>query len=180
MFVLFDLMIFAISQISTFSSPAILFIGAVFTQGLCTGAALNYTLAHALHLSLPNTHFIVISLLATFRGFSGSFGSAIGGGIFARLLRSALETGFAAEGIVGANEKEELIRKLLGSPALVWSGELTDSERMIAIGGYESAVRGLFLSATLCSLLAVLVQAGTGWRGPKEVKIVSETSSDED
>ena len=47
---------------------------AVFLNGLATGGALNYTLAHLLHLSHKDTHYITTSLLGTFRGFGGSFG----------------------------------------------------------------------------------------------------------
>jgi TctA family transporter len=146
-------------------------------NGFCTGAALNYTLAHILHLSLPQTHFIVTSLLATFRGFAGSFGSAIGGGIFARILESALVEGFEEKGLAG---KEELIRKLLGGPALVSS--LEGAEKEVAIAGYVTALKGLFTAASGLALLMVLVQAGTGWRagvGEKPDEI-SQDDDDED
>ncbi|PSS27452.1 hypothetical protein M430DRAFT_79706, partial [Amorphotheca resinae ATCC 22711] len=114
---LFVCTLLLISQISNPSTlPAFYFL-AVFINGCCTGAALNYTLAHLLHQTPPSTHFISISLLATFRGFAGSFGSAIGGGLFVRLLKSGLEEGFEQHG--GLEGREELVRRLLGSPALV-------------------------------------------------------------
>ena len=79
---------------------------------------MNYTLAHVLHLTVPVTHLIVIPLNAMFRGMSGSFGSAISGGLFARVLRSTLESDFADHGLKG---KESLVRQLLGTPTLVKS-----------------------------------------------------------
>ncbi|KAI9744006.1 MAG: hypothetical protein M1818_002740 [Claussenomyces sp. TS43310] len=167
-FAMFTITEFAISQVSTDGFSTVGYIAIVFLNGLFTGAALNYTLAHILHLSLPSVHFIVSSLLATFRGFAGSFGSAIGSGIFQRLLRGSLERGFEAEGM----QKEELIRKLLGSPAMV-SG-LEGLEKMIAVEGYEYALKGLFLSATAGAALIVLVQAGAGWKEPEIAKTAEE------
>jgi hypothetical protein len=122
---------------------------------------LNYTLAHILHLRLPETHFIVTALLATFRGFAGSFGSAIGGGIFARLLQSSLQQAFKDKGLHG---KKELIRQLLGSPALVSS--LKGEDKEIAITGYVTALQGLFVAASGLALIMAIVQAGTGWQAP--------------
>jgi hypothetical protein len=182
-FACFSLTLFVLSKISNFSSPAIFFIVTAFINGLFTGSALTYTLAHILHLSPASSHFIVTSLLATFRGFAGSFGSAIGGGIFVRLLRSSLEIGFSVEGledIVSSGEKEDLIRRLLGSPAFVWSGDLTDAERRIAVAGYETAVKGLFLAAALCAVLGGISQAGAGWRGPAEQKKAVEVIGDDE
>ncbi|KAK5019853.1 hypothetical protein LTR16_001692 [Cryomyces antarcticus] len=141
-----------------------------FANGLCVGASLNYTLAHILHLTLPQTHFIVTSLIATFRGFAGSFGSAVGGGIFARLLRSTLEEGFKNRRMTG---EEELIRKLMGSPATVTG--LQGAEKDVAVEGYVVALRGLFLAGAGLAALMILVQAGTGWRAPmKEIETDGE------
>ena len=92
------------------------------------------------------------------RGFAGGFGSAIGGGLFSRTLKRSLEAGFAGRGLP---RHEELIRKLLGSPASV--RELTGTEKEVAVQGYEHAVRMLFLSGTVLALAATVVQAGTGW-----------------
>lgn len=108
----------------------------------------------------PETHFVLTSLVATFRGFAGSFGSAIGGGVFARLLADSLARNFAERGIAG---KQELVRRLLGSPALV--ARLSGVEQAVAIKGYEDALRGLFVAAVVLGAVMAVVQAGTGWRG---------------
>ncbi|KAK7739829.1 hypothetical protein SLS62_011198 [Diatrype stigma] len=150
----------------------VLYIVVLFANGLCTGAALNYTLAHVLHLTPPRTHYMAASLVGTFRGFAGSFGSAIGGGIFARTLRASLEAGFrAVDGDAGEDDGERrraLIRKLLGSPALVHGGGgdggLSSREREVAVAGYAHAVSVVFLSAVALSVVVLVVQAGTGWK----------------
>ena len=134
-------------------------------NGLVTGAALNYTLAHLLHMTAPSTHFISTALMATFRGFAGSFGSSVGGGIFTRSLRANLEQGFLEKGLEG---KEDLVRQLLGSPALV--ARLNGPERDIAQGAYVNALRVLFTAAAGLSVVAFAVQAGTGWKKGVEKK----------
>ncbi|KAK5018212.1 hypothetical protein LTR39_001111 [Cryomyces antarcticus] len=169
-FALFPLTLLVLALTSTPSSSATLYILSTFANGLCVGASLNYTLAHILHLTLPQTHFIVTSLIATFRGFAGSFGSAVGGGIFARLLRSTLEEGFKNRRMTG---EEELIRKLMGSPATVTG--LQGAEKDVAVEGYVVALRGLFLAGAGLAALMILVQAGTGWRAPmKEIETDGE------
>lgn len=40
---------------------------------MTTGTALNYTPAHIVHLCHPGSHYVASSLLATVRGFGGSF-----------------------------------------------------------------------------------------------------------
>ena len=172
-FTLFAVTLFLLSQLSTPSSSTPAYIGVIFLNGLCTGAALNYTLAHILHLSLSETHFIATALLATFRGFAGSFGSAIGGGIFKRLLQSSLEQGFKGKGLSG---KKELIRQLLGSPELVSS--LKGDDKEVAIAGYVTALQGLFFAASGLAIIMIIVQAGTGWRAPVEEN-ADETSDTE-
>jgi len=132
-------------------------VAVTFCNGLFTGALLNYTLSHVLHRTTPDTHFIVTSLVATFRGFAGSFGSAIGGGLFSRVLKRSVETGLAAHGIRDA----ELVRRLLGSPALVRT--LTGLEQRVAVQGYEDAVWTLFVAGSALALGMSLLQAGTGW-----------------
>lgn len=132
-----------------------------FANGLATGSTLNYALVHLLHLTYPNLHPIVISLLATFRGFASSFGSAIGGGIFTRLLISSLTKGFESAGLPG---REDLIRKLVGSPSTV--AQLSGTEKEVAILSYAEAIRGLFLAAVGLSTLVIFVQASTGKRAP--------------
>jgi hypothetical protein len=112
----------------------------------------------------------VTSLLATFRGFAGSFGSAIGGGIFSRLLRGSLEQGFADHGMIG---RDELITKLLGSPALV--SKLEGIEKDVAIAGYLDALRGLFMVGGVLASVTVCIQATAGWKAPVEEKPDEET-----
>ena len=135
---------------------------------------MNYTLAHLLHLTRPSEHFIATSLLATFRGFAGSFGSAIGGGVFSRVLSSSLEAGFKERGLTG---KKELIRKLLGSPALVSS--LNGYDRIVAVNGYVTALKSLFLAGCILSTIMIAVQAGTGWKGPDE-KVAAGPAAEEE
>ncbi|EKG18363.1 Major facilitator superfamily [Macrophomina phaseolina MS6] len=160
---LFPVTLLALGLASTAAVPAPLYVVLTFLNGLTTGAAINYALVHALHLVPPETHFVLTSLIATFRGFAGSFGSAIGGGIFSRLLADSLARNFARRGL--ADEKE-LIRRLLGSPALV--ARLSGVEQAVAIKGYEDALRGLFLAAVALGVVTIAVQAGTGWKGYDE------------
>lgn len=165
---LFGLALFGLSLTSNSASPAWLYVVLVFANGLCTGAALNYTLAHILHVSTPGTHFIATGLLATFRGFAGSFGTSIGGGIFTRKLRSHLTTGF--ERLDGTSDlspgRVTLIRRLVGSPNLVFGGGLSDAEREVAVQGYEVALKVLYTSAVALTVLVLFIQAGTGWTAP--------------
>ncbi|CAK7567355.1 MAG: hypothetical protein SEPTF4163_005318 [Sporothrix epigloea] len=152
----------------------IAFVFALFANGFCTGAFLNYTLAHLLHLTRPSTHFIITSLLATFRGFSGSFGTSIGGGYFMRRLAAELADGFEKlDGGSLSSAHSILITRLVGSPALVFGDDsqglpaLNAMERKVAVASYETALGKLFRWAALVALLVLLVQAGTGWAGPK-------------
>lgn len=135
-------------------------------HGAATGASLNYTLVHLLHVTPPATHFIATSVVAMTRGFAGSFGSAIGGGIFVRVLRAALERGFTSRGVRGQGE---LVRKLLGSPRLV--AELEGVERIVAVEGYQTAVRSLFLVGAGLAVVATVLQAFTGWTEPGGGKV---------
>ncbi|KAI4957371.1 hypothetical protein J4E86_004509 [Alternaria arbusti] len=159
---LFPITMAVLALISTPTSLWGLYVAMVFLNGLVTGAATNYALVHLLHLTLPEVHPIVISLLATFRGFSGSFGSAIGGGYFVRVLHKSLDEGFAQAGL---KNRAELTRRLLGSPALV--GKLEGKDRVVAVGAYADALKALFLCAVGLSIIVVLVQAGTGWKEPE-------------
>lgn len=147
-----------LSLLSTPDSPVALYFATTFFDGLFAGALVNYTLSHVLHLTHVPTHYIVTSLMAMSRGFAGSFGSAVGGGFFARVLKASLERGFATHGLP---PQPELVRKLLGSPATV--AKLTGSERVIAAESYEHAVRMLFLAGGVLALAATTIQAGTGW-----------------
>ncbi|KAH4925767.1 hypothetical protein HBI55_139680 [Parastagonospora nodorum] len=160
---LFPVTMAVLAFISTSSSPWGGYVVMVFLNGLITGASMNYALVHLLHLTHADVHPIVISLLATFRGFAGSFGSAIGGGIFGRVLHKSLKDGFSNAGLT---HRGELIRKLLGSPALV--SKLNGKEHTIAVGAYQDAFKVLFLSAVALSIIVALVQAGTGWKEPVE------------
>lgn len=168
-YALFPVTLVILAFISTQHSPPALFVLVVFMCGAMTGAALNYNLAHVLHLTPKSTHYIATSLLATFRGFAGSFGSAIGGGLFTRTLHTSLSENFEEHGM---HHKQTLIRRLLGSPKLV--GELNGVEKQIAITGYEDALHTLFLAGAGLAVLMVFVQAGTGWRGPKEESLLEE------
>ncbi|KAK8116191.1 major facilitator superfamily transporter [Apiospora sp. TS-2023a] len=121
--------LFAVTMfaLSLSSNPAIrggLYVALLFGNGVFTGATVNYTLAHLLHLTSPDTHYVATSLLGTFRGFAGSFGSAIGGGIFIRTLRGSLDAGFRAVdgGAPLSPERAQLVKRLVGSPALVYGG----------------------------------------------------------
>lgn len=159
---LFPVTMLVLSQISTTESSTAWYIFTVFVNGFTVGAGLNYCLAHMLHLTTPDTHFVATSLLATFRGFSGTFGAAAGGGLFTRLLYSNLEAGFAERGLKG---KEDVIRQLLGKPALV--RQLTGLEQEAGRLGYQAAIEGLFLAGVGLAILAIFVQAGTGWKAPE-------------
>jgi predicted MFS family arabinose efflux permease len=160
---LFPFTMVVLAFISTPTSPWTGYIVIVFLNGLITGAALNYALVHLLHLTNTDVHPIVISLLATFRGFAGSFGSAIGGGLFSRVLHKSLKNGFADAGL---SHRAELIRRLLGSPALV--GKLEGKEKAIAVEAYQDAFKALFLSAVALSVVVVVLQASTGWKSPEQ------------
>ncbi|KAB5535100.1 major facilitator superfamily domain-containing protein [Coniochaeta sp. 2T2.1] len=163
----FGLAIFGLSFVSNAAASAGTYIAVIFLNGLATGAALNYTLAHMLHLAEPGNHFIATSLLTTFRGFAGSFGTAIGGGVFARTLRDVLAKGFERLDGGGLSKgRLELITKLIGSPALVYGGDLSDAERAIAVEGYEAALRVLYQGAAAVCVLVLIIQAATGWAAP--------------
>lgn len=148
-----------------------------FVHGSATGASLNYTLVHLLHVTLPRTHFIATSVVAMFRGFAGSFGSAIGGGIFVRVLENVLTHKFHD---VGGEDKTELITKLLGSPRLVAS--LQGKDRVVAMESYEVAIRTLFFAGAGLAVAATALQACTGRRepdtAPKEVSQTDDTSGE--
>jgi predicted membrane channel-forming protein YqfA (hemolysin III family) len=158
---LFPITLLVLALISTAETPSALFVAVVFCNGFLTGASLNYALVHVLHLTLSDVHPIVISLVATFRGFAGSFGSAIGGGLFGRVLDKSLKKGFKNAGL---EHRSDLIRRLLGSPALV--GRLKGKEHEVAVSAYQNAIRALFLAGVGLAVIVVLVQAGTGWKAP--------------
>lgn len=165
----FGLTLFGLSLTSNASAPAWLYLLTVFCNGFSTGAALNYTLAHILHVSTHETHYVATGLLATFRGFAGSFGTSIGGGIFTRKLREELAIGF--EKLDGTSDlspgRVNLITRLVGSPNLVYGGSLSDAEKAVAIDGYEVALKVLYTSACALTVFVLFIQAGTGWTAPE-------------
>ncbi|VUC36948.1 unnamed protein product [Clonostachys rosea] len=165
---LFTLLMWALSLCTypNSSTPAIAAI--VLGSGLVTGAAINYTLAHLLHHSHDGTQYITTSLLGTFRGFGGAFGTAIGGGIFNRVLRSHLTDGFRSvdgdDSLTPA--KKWLIEQLLGAPELVYGSALSPEDRAVAIDSYASSIRIVFQAATVLGVIVLVFQAGTGWTPP--------------
>ncbi|OJJ44437.1 hypothetical protein ASPZODRAFT_2112608 [Penicilliopsis zonata CBS 506.65] len=168
--VLLSIFTAALSLLSTASSPVSAYILATFVNGFCAGAMVNYTLSHILHLTATPLHYIITALVGMSRGFAGSFGSAIGGGLFTRVLKAQLESAFHAHEVP---DSEKLIRRLLGSPTLVSS--LEGVERNIAIEGYQHATRTLFLTGAGLVLVAAALQAGTGWE-PETKEEVDEMS----
>lgn len=166
---MFGVALFGLSVTSTAATPAWLYVGLVFCNGFCTGAALNYTLAHLLHVAAPGTHYIATGLLTTFRGFAGSFGTSIGGGIFTRRLQEELALGFARLDGGGGDDlppgRAKLIKRLVGSPNLVFGdhGSLSDAERQVAISGYEVSLKVLYTYAVVLAVVVLFLQAGTGW-----------------
>ncbi|KAJ4396043.1 hypothetical protein N0V93_000259 [Gnomoniopsis smithogilvyi] len=177
---LFGLALFGLSLTSNATSPAWLYLVIVFCNGFSTGAALNYTLAHILHMSMPGTHFVATGLLATFRGFAGSFGTSIGGGIFTRKLKEELAAGF--EKLDGSSNlspgRVNLITRLVGSPNLVYSGTLSHAERAVAVDGYEVALKTLYTSACALTVLVLFFQAGTGWTAPASQETEEEIAEE--
>lgn len=162
-YLLFGLSLVIVSQIATAESNIWVFVFALFVNGFLTGALLNYTLVHVLYITHKDTHVIVLPLNAMFRSLSGSFGSAIAGGVFLRTLRGRLEEDFK---YAGAHGKGDLIRRLIGSPALVKT--LKGMDKDIALDGYVTALKALFVTGAGLAVLMALVQAGTGWRAPEE------------
>lgn len=164
-FGLFVLSMFTVSWVSTPTSNMWLYLLFIFVNGFIAGCLLNYSLAHVLHLTVPSTHVIVIPLNAMFRSLSGSFGAAISGGLFLRTLQHALKHEFKERGLSG---KGQLIRQLIGTPRLVQSLEGVDKE--VALLGYETAFRTMFMAGGCLTIIVLLLQAGTGWTAPEAVK----------
>lgn len=159
----FAIVLFGLSNLLRPDSPIWLVIVTLFMNGFVTGALLVYSLAHLLHMTAPSQHVIVIPFNATFRSFSGSFGSAISGGYFLRTLDSNLHQGFES---IGMPHHGELVRRLLGSPLLVQ--KLEGKERLVAINSYASAMRATFLGGVGLAIVMLVVQAGVGWIAPKD------------
>lgn len=157
---LFPINVLILSHLVTATSSLPLFIAMVFLNGALAGAALNYVLAHLLHISAPETHFVATALVATARGFAGSFGSGIGGGLFTRTLHDRLTWRFASYDRTD-EQTLHLITRLLGSPALV--GQLSGIEHDVAVAAYSEAIASLFWAAAGLAVVSVALQAGTGW-----------------
>lgn len=158
---LFAAVQFLVSQLATVASPLWLFTLSLFLNGFLVGGILNYSVAHLLHLTLPSHHFIVLPFNATFRSFSGSFGSAIAGGYFLRALKRNLRTNFDS---VGMHQNDELIRKLVGAPMLVQ--KLEGLEHAVAVESYAAAIRATFLGGVGLAMAMFLVQTGVGRSAP--------------
>ena len=90
------------------------------------------------------------------------------------MLKARLETGFAENG--GLEGREELVRKLLGSPALVQV--LTGMEKKIAVESYVGSLNQLFAAAGGLALVMVFVQAGTGWKAGKDPEEGNESGNE--
>lgn len=170
---IFAVSLFLMGLVAVSDASMPLFVSVVFLNGLATGAVLNYSLAHLLYLSHRDTEYVSTSLLGMFRGFGGSFGTSIGGGIFVRFLKQALTAGFAGlegrEGEQGLTpEHARLVTRLLGAPGLVFSGELSAEEQQVAVNGYSGAIGGVWHAAALLALVVVAVQAAAGWTAPEE------------
>jgi hypothetical protein len=138
----------------------------VFANGFATGAALNYTLVHLLHCTQGRgSQYVATSLLATFRSFAGSFGTTIGGGVFYRILRESLFTGFLEldGGDKLSPSHQSILKRLLTDPSVAQHGGLTPVDADIARQGYAAATRGLWLAAAFLSVFVIVLQALTGW-----------------
>ena len=176
---LFSLSMFLLSFVASPDVHLAALIVAVITGGIATGAALNYTLAHILHHSHEGTQYITTSLLGTFRGFGGAFGTSIGGGVFQRLLQTSLTTGFLSieKGEALSPERKRLVSQLLGAPEMVFGGGLSDAEREVAVDAYAGASKGVWQAAAVLGLVVLVLQAGTGWNGPDKEEKVDEAEA---
>ncbi|KAG5746676.1 hypothetical protein H9Q70_010642 [Fusarium xylarioides] len=167
---IFTVSTYVLSLISTTSLPLPLFIVVVLINGLATGGGVNYTLAHILHLSHDDTRYIATSLLGTFRGSGSSFGTAVAGGIFYRLLRGNLVSGFLEldGGEHLSHARQRLISSLVNTPGLVHGGDLSPAEQNIATEGYAGATRGVWQAMATLGGVVVLFQALTGKKAPDD------------
>ncbi|KAL1891563.1 hypothetical protein Cpir12675_004935 [Ceratocystis pirilliformis] len=172
---IFCLTLVLVASSGSTSSPSWLFVLYVFLNGLATGGGVNYTLAHMLHLTSPDVHFVSTSLLGMFRGFGGSFGTAIGGGYFMRLLKSLLTEEFARlDGGVMSPRHEDLVVKLAGRPSYVFDGGLSANEEIIARSGYAAALQQTWRMAALVGLTSIVLQGMCGWRAPDGINEVGD------
>jgi MFS family permease len=153
----------ALSTTSSVSMPLYYLI--LLWNGLCAGGGMNYTLAHIQHLVHTDVRLIVISIFFTFRGFAGTFGATVGGGVFNRALKAALIRRFDEEQMV---LPDSLLRKLVGSPRAVYDLRLGGYARKAAIQGYVDALQTLFLAGVGLAVVTLFLQACTGWKGAED------------
>ncbi|KAL4725251.1 hypothetical protein ACLX1H_007398 [Fusarium chlamydosporum] len=165
---IFTISTYTLSLISTTGLSLALFLVVVLINGLATGGGVNYTLAHILHLSYDDTRYIATSLLGTFRGSGSSFGTAVAGGIFYRLLRGSLVAGFLQldGGEQLSDDRQRLVSSLVNTPGLVHGGNLSRAEQEIAVEGYAGATRGVWQAMAALGVVVVVFQALTGKKGP--------------
>ena len=168
----FSLSLYVLALLAKPGTSVAAFVFVLFVNGMVTGAGLNYTLAHLLHLSHKDTEYVTTSLLGTFRGFGGSFGTSIGGGIFYRLLRKGLTEGYLA--LDGdkmlSPERSRLVSRLLGTPELVYEGNLAPEVKMVAMQSYASAINGVWIAGAVIGIAVIFIQAATGWTAPQPVE----------
>jgi hypothetical protein len=81
---------------------------------------------------------------------------------------------FAERGI----KNEDLVIRLLGSPALV--GSLEGVQKEVAVRGYEEALKLLFFSGAGLAALMVFLQAGTGWKAAGEESVEPSNEPEEE
>lgn len=179
---IFTISTYTLSLISTTSLPLALFLVVVLINGLATGGGVNYTLAHILHLSHDDTRYIATSLLGTFRGSGSSFGTAVAGGIFYRLLRGSLLAGFLQldGGERLSHDRQQLVSRLVNTPGLVHGGNLSRAEQEVAIEGYAGATRGVWQAMAALGIVVIVFQALTGKKAPadkREAEQVDEVAA---
>jgi MFS family permease len=170
-FTLFPISLALIAFLSTSTVSLYVYWFLLFLNGLFAGAGMNYSVAHIQHLVRPSDRIIAIALFNTFRGFAGTFGATVGGGIFTRALRAALDSHFE-----GLNPPRGLLRELMGSPRAVQ--KLSGRFRVAAMQGYTDALKALFLAGVGLALLTLVLQAFTGWKSPEQLEF-SHDSGDE-
>jgi len=151
----------ALSTTAEVSMPLYYFI--LLWNGLCAGGGMNYTLAHIQHLVHTDVRLIAISIFFTFRGFAGTFGATVGGGIFNRALKAALVKRFEEEDMA---LPWPLLRELVGSPRAVQ--KLKGFAYKAAVQGYVDALRTLFLAGVGLAVVTLVLQACTGWKGAED------------
>jgi MFS family permease len=162
-FALFPLSILWLAMSTTATVSMWLYYFILLWNGLCAGGGMNYTLAHIQHLVHTDVRLIAISIFFTFRGFAGTFGATVGGGIFNRALKAALVRRFDEEDIV---LPDALLRKLVGSARAVQ--DLGGFARKAAVQGYVDALRTLFFSSIGLAIVTLVLQACTGWKGAED------------